>query len=560
LLAAAHLRFFALARNSRFHPDEALFATFARQAAVNGDWLLLGPLDKPPLSIYANALAMIFVGNTQFSNGVLNLEPRRGEFAARLPGTFASILLVATVYALAQRLYRGVFARGSSSPLNPRSIARRGDFQTPIEPAAPSLHLHFLDRRPGGEDTAIVAMLLTALSPYAVAFSATAFTDGLMLLCIILALGAAGRGRWFWSGVWLALGYASKQQALLYLPLLAVIAWRVTLHPRRSAFRRFRDGLRFSLPLIVCLIALTLWDAARSQPAGLWALAVANNDPARFVYADELIPRLLGWLAFGQVIAGHAWLTAGLMLLAVATFVYRLVNPKRRAGLSVDAALWLYLAGYGLLHWLVAFNIYDRYLLLVLPIILLLMARGLVWAWGNLTQRHRDAETQSDFRILVTLLLCGFALCLVLLPAAWDASADRSSVGADRGKHSGIDALADYLNAKTLGAIVYDHWLGWELGYYMGIWTDKRRVYYPTPHALATDARLQADPAPRYFVAPLGQPVTDWLDALRGVGFKVTLDYCQQGFKSYRLIPPQAAAAVSNAGSSWPGPNAPCVN
>ena len=98
--------------------------------------------------------------------------------------------------------------------------------------------------------------------------------------------------------------------------------------------------------------------------------------------------------------------------------------------------------------------------------------------------------------------------------------------------------LADYLNAQTLGAVVYDHWLGWELGYYMGQWTDKRRVYYPTPEALVADALKLDDPAPRYFVAPTREPVSPWLDALRAAGFAVEQVYLRQSFVVYRLIPP----------------------
>ena len=58
LLVGTGLRFHGLARDARFHPDEALYNTFARDAAVYGDWLFARPLDKPPLMLYANALSM----------------------------------------------------------------------------------------------------------------------------------------------------------------------------------------------------------------------------------------------------------------------------------------------------------------------------------------------------------------------------------------------------------------------------------------------------------------------------------------------------------------------
>ena len=105
ILAGAAIQFHALVQDVRFYPDEALFSTFARNAALNGDWLLHGSLDKTPLSIYASALSMHFVA-ASVQNGVLDFDPRLGEFAARLPGALASIVLTAIVYVLAQRLYR----------------------------------------------------------------------------------------------------------------------------------------------------------------------------------------------------------------------------------------------------------------------------------------------------------------------------------------------------------------------------------------------------------------------------------------------------------------------
>jgi hypothetical protein len=72
----------------------------------------------------------------------------------------------------------------------------------------------------------------------------------------------------------------------------------------------------------------------------------------------------------------------------------------------------------------------------------------------------------------------------------------------------------------------------------MGTWSDKRRVYYPTPEALATDALLQADRAPRYFVVPDGVDANLWLNALRDAHFKVTQTYHRMPFAVYELERP----------------------
>lgn len=497
---AAAFRFHALTQDSRFHPDEALFSTFARSAAVNGDWLLHGPLDKTPLSIYASAFSMMLFGVRPLSNGVLDLDIHVGEFAARVPGTLASILLVAVMYRLTRSLYR-----------------RNGHF------------------------VSLATMFLMTVSPFAIAFSATVFTDGPMLLFMVLALTMVARGRWGWSGLFLALGFASKQQALYYVPIIVAVGWAVDDGGCRSMARHapILKVARLALPTIITIALLLAWDTMRDQPGGMWGLAAANNNPGRLIRSNEIVPRLLEWGDYGQVLAGPGWLTAALALVGIAGLGWRVVCQPRCRATLIDAVLATYLLTYMLAHWLVAFNTYDRYLLPILPLALLLMARSVVWL--------KD-PTQRFMLFSAPPRLCLSALCFVLLAfSALDASEGRIHVGGDQGEHTGIDDLADYLNSQALGAIIYDHWLGWELGYYMGPWSDKRRVYYPTPDALAADALLQPDPAPRYFPAPADQPIGPWLNALRKVGFTVSLVYGTPQFVVYEVLPPTAPAEERGA-------------
>jgi hypothetical protein len=525
LLLGAWLRFHALAQAARFHPDEALFATFARNAAVQGDWLLHGPLDKPPLTIYANALAMTFFGVTTLPDGVLTLDVQRGEFAARVPGVFASILLMAVMYALAKTLYAGKRTRYIVSLPAP-----------------------------------LIALLFLALSPFALAFSATAFTDGLMLLCVTLALWMGSRGRWLWAGLWLAIGFGCKQQALFYVPLVLGMGWAMKPHSKpeaellRSHSQKFEPickrlvlaftpplctrrggwGGRFEfthilfqlfVPIVLGIILLVAWDAARGQETSLWALAIANNEPGRLELAADLLPRLSEWLGYAQYFVGYGWLTGILMMLGLGAVVLRFIGERQLAATRADGVMTLYVVAYLLLHAL-AFNLYDRYLLFALPPVVLLLARGVDY----LTQRCKGAKAQGILILSVFVVLS--------LPAALAATAGQIPVGSDQGKHAGIDELGDYLNRKPLGTIIYDHWLGWELGYYIGAWSDKRRVYYPSPQVLVADALLQPDPAPRYLVIPDWVDGALWLTNLESAGFGVSIDYQQSQFSVYQLLPP----------------------
>jgi len=497
---------------------------------------------------------MMLVGVTTLPDGVLTLDVRVGEFAARLPNMLVGIVHIAVLYALARRL---------PSPPNPLFLRARGKKH---------------EFRHHGEIKWLptVVMGLAAVSPYLVAFSGTAFTDGLMLLCVTLALLMASRGGWFAAGLWLILGFWCKQQALLYLPLVVgvgisspprplSIAWRGGINQmlKPSGYGEIKptngagnvpqipiglstkganepfaptclwkfpfDLLKFVLPMVLGFGLLVMWDSGRGQETSLWALAVANNDPGRLARGDELLPRLVGWGFYGQYLFGVWWMTAILSVMGAVSAVVR-----RH---WVDGVLLGYVVVYLVGHWLVAINIYDRYLLLLLPPMLLLVARGLASLGEKIYAKG------------LVYLLMG----LVLLFPAMEAVDGRMPIGGDRGEHAGIDELGRFLESKPVATIIYDRWLGWELRYYLGAWPDERVVYYPTAEALAADAILQRDFAPRYFVAPINRPYHRWINLLDYAGFEIRLVYDQKPFVVYELIPPTWIGCASNAGSFWRG-------
>ncbi|MBN8593039.1 MAG: DUF2029 domain-containing protein [Anaerolineae bacterium] len=517
LLLAAGLRFHALGQDARFHQDEALFASFARRAAVQGDWLLTGALDKTPLSIYLQAISFSAVGVTPLPDGVLTLGVHQGEFAARLPAIFASILLVAVISRVARGQGSGVRGKPQAAIRNP-----------------------------------LVALFIAACSPLLIAFSPTAFTDMPFLLLLTVSLWLTLRGKPLWAGVWLALAFAAKQQAVLYVPLLIAISYQrlaisqkakgertaadaINRVPTGESSSIVRHGLLLVLPLALMLLLLLGWDALRNSPPGLFALATANNAPDRFPRPDELLPRLQTWWAYADMLIGWPFvLVAGFILIWLVTL--------RRTVTRVDGVLAGYTALYLLAHWLLPFNTYDRYLLPLVPLVISLLARSVqeigkayaVLIYSGRIYGRRRPNPPLRPHLATTYVLIG----LTLLPAAWSAARLHVAVGGDRGQLAGIDALADWLEAKPLGTIIYDRWLGWGLEYYRGSWSDKRMVYYPTPGELARGAAAQPDPAPRYFPMPVEVSAEGWLQALREAGFSINRAYESARFIVYELIPP----------------------
>ncbi len=473
LLLAALFSGAALHHAARWHPDEAFYMTFARNAAVRGDWLLTSePVDKPPLSFYTNALALALFAVDADADGVLYLNVHKGEFVGRLPTLWMSVLLVATGMALARTLYR--------------------------------------ERRV----TWLVGVLL-ALSPLRIAFAATAFTDPPMLLLATLSLWMAARGRWFWAGVWFIASIAAKPQSAFYLPLLVLWIILHTVQVQRGASPRlsFNSGvaitpiIRFCMPIAAGAVLLLLWDVAREAQGAVnvWVMGRANYTPLQITPFSAFADRLTALWATVRHLFGDALLTV--LLLGVG-----LLSGWR----SRLFAFWL--LGFLGLHLLLTLNLFDRNLLVLLPPAALLVASGL----AHIIRSH----------------FLPVALALLMLPFAWQAAAGGYELGGDRGLHHGIDRLAAYLNEKPVATVIYDRWLDWELDYYMGAWTDKRRVYYPTPQELAAGALALDEIGTRYFVVPSRVDYAPWLSALRSAGFAVQLDATVGAFRVYALVPP----------------------
>jgi hypothetical protein len=526
ILLGTWLRFHALAQDRRFHPDEALFSTFARAAAINGDWMLPGALDKTPLAIYANALSQAFIGDS--------------EFAARLPGVFASILLIPVMGALA------CVSPSIEMPGYRKSNPLKG-FKANHKRLFSGLDLSLVEGfEPSAEAaTALFAMLITALSPFAIAFSATAFTDGMMLLFMTLALWLVAAGRWGWSGFALALGFACKQQALFYLPLVLVVGI-VRAHgcgPLQKCIARFILAFGFGV------IAILIWDAVRGETS-IFMLAAVNNDPWRLIRANEILPRLITWLSEAQRLTGESWLTAILIVIALVIVAVRVVQQPRHRAVLIDMILLIFILAYMLLHWVVAFNTYDRYLLPIMPPLILLIARGIEAVILVINRKIAQIRHWDTARCATTHHLALILLFAILLTPAIAASEGRTTINDEYRQYEGIDELAAYLNSKPVATVIYDRWLGWELAYYMGQWTDKRRVYYPTPDELVRGALALHETGPRYLPAPAQQPMTPWLEALREAGFKVARIDDTSKFVVYEIIP---VGGVSSVESSSPG-------
>ena len=163
-----------------------------------------------------------------------------------------------------------------------------------------------------------------------------------------------------------------------------------------------------------------------------------------------------------------------------------LVRERRGA----DWILASVAAGWIVLHVVLIFPAWDRYMLPLTPLCALLIAAALVWLYDCLPGGS------------VKLGMLALAALLLALPAR-AALADQIQVGRDFNQHAGVEQVGQWFwQIDTTAAILYDHDLSWELDYYtFGRGLDRR--WFTDGAQLAQDAAHM--PLARRFVV-----VAEW--------------------------------------------------
>ncbi len=410
LFLATALRLSVLS-GERFHPDEALYATWARLIATGQDvWLKNSVVDKPPLFIYA--LALLF--------GTLGAS----EEIARLPNLIASLCTIVLTYGIARELYRE-------------------------------------------QAVALWAALILSLSPLALLFAPTAFTDPMMLCWLLASVWLSLRGKHGLGGFAYGLSLATKQDALLFAPLIAlqIVDCRLRIGKRdlKCAVARL---WRFLVGLSVPLALVVLWTAWRAEPDFL-RVSLAHYGGFGFAAPEQYAARVTRWLQLTTALSS-AWLLA-LMSVCAPLIIWRMRSP-------VDAILWTLALYWSVLHVAGSFPVWDRYLLPLAPVIALLLARTLVVCLDSIRSHGFQAATAA------------FVFLLLVQPAR--AAIDNEiHVARDFQLHAGLDQVGQFFwQIDTTATVVYMHELSWELDYYtFGIDLDRRWV--AEPEELAADAR-----------------------------------------------------------------------
>ncbi|MGD9146956.1 MAG: glycosyltransferase family 39 protein [Anaerolineae bacterium] len=495
----------ALWGQNRFLEDEALYAYWGLQIASGADPMLdEEPVDKPPLHPYLLALSFLLSAPPSAS-GVSGGH----ETAARLPSLLASMASIGLVYALGVALYD--------------------------------------DRRVG-----LLAALLVALSPFDLLFASTAFTDPLMTALVLGALLAAAVDRPGAAGLLIGLAVATKQQGVFFLPLVVAVGI-LTPRPTQVASQNpgRREGswagralgwlkrlwaqrwLRFSLGFGSIVAGVLWWDTARLQRPGFLEQSFISYGGLGPAQPGSLAERAVEWLHLAGAF-WSPWLIA-LLSLALACWLVGGLKGWWLGWNKLDLALALYLVAYLLLHWLVGFQVWDRYLLGLVPLVALLAARALVVLGAAIP----STWGQRVYVVAVSLLLVASLSGPVVR-----AVRSELPVGGDHGAYDGIDHLATYMRTQAPpGSVLYHYWLGYHYRFYLYD-AAQRLHWYPDLEDLARDAHVYRR-EPRYIALPSFRDTAPVEAALAEAGIRLEPVYetvrrdGSVSFRLYRLEGPE---------------------
>ncbi|MDW8268131.1 MAG: glycosyltransferase family 39 protein [Anaerolineae bacterium] len=453
LLTAFVLRVWSLDRFP-LREDEALYGYWARLIASGRDPMLERvAVDKPPFFLYSLAQVFTWFGPTVTVGRLLNVV--------------CSLVAVLALWVLARRVY---------------------------------------DR-----PTADLAGWLFVVSPFAVAFAPTLYTDPMMVAWLLLALAAATTAGRAWgipggllAGLGLGMAFATKQNALLLAPLvvgaLLIAAW----HRLPSRGRVYRIPLTLAAAgagFYYVWFKVWQWDGWRILPAEIpdfWQQAWNTYGGLSLLPWEAWPERVRAWVEVWRWLGGSLAGTLALVLL-VAVAVWADLRPGPAAPRQGDASsalprFWdaLFLS-YGLVylgvHVVFSFQPWDRYLLPLAPLLALLAARGVM-----VLRQMRTAWLRRPAPVLLAGLLVIGGL------RAADA---RIPVGGDHGGWSGIEQVAAYLQEVVPAerGVLYHRWEGWHWNWYL--WDGPHgRVYWADPAMLVADLAPNPTGYTRFVVFP----------------------------------------------------------
>jgi hypothetical protein len=193
-----------------------------------------------------------------------------------------------------------------------------------------------------------------------------------------------------------------------------------------------------------------------------------------------------------------------------------------------------FLLAYLCLHWIFSFQLWDRYILGLVPLLAVLCAQAI----ASLARIVPSATWRKRIVPALALVLV-FGLGQPVLASAHS----QIPVGGDHGAYDGIGELAAFLRTEAApGSVLYHHWLGYHYRFYL-YGASFRQHWYPDLADLVHDATVYRREF-RYVAFPSWQDSIPARTALRDAGidlvplFETKRRDGSVSFRLYRLAGP----------------------
>lgn len=464
--------------------DEAIYSVWALHAWSDDFWLLRTWPDKPPLFIWLLGGVFQLFGASQASARWLNVA--------------LSTLTIPVVAASASFLW--------------------------------------------GRRAALFAAVTMALNPFAISFAPTVYTDPLLVLAGCLAMHHALTRRPSWAGAWLGAAIMTKQQGVLYAPLVMGIAcWGAPISnggggdrppatdAPSSIGRRLSSVVYGLLPVFwglgLVVAPILLWDSRRWAAApSPWDLSIRNYGTLALLPVDQWWPRLQSWAGMVWHLT-TSWPVWGIVVVLAVLHPVLSQRDKRigkasipdpakpsidanRRSLAILLLFILWTIIFFAAHILTSVQVWDRYLLPVAPILAL--------TTGWLACRRLTGIAPALAAGVWVIWFC------MLAPPAITAARGELPIGGDHGAYAGLSEAMAWLQQEAPDdAVLYHRVLGWDFRFYLYDQLATGQVelrWFPSAVYLADNAS-KTPHRPRLLMEPDWAPLPDLSPMLAMRGF-----------------------------------------
>jgi len=307
------------------------------------------------------------------------------------------------------------------------------------------------------------------------------------------------------------LAFAAKQTALVWVSLVLGLGFAAPV-----PIRGLRPLARFAAGTALCAGLVCAWDAVRVTRGAesFWRVGTAAYGGLRFIWPHELWPRFTGWTAMARYLFVSP-IVNGVLVAGLPALVWPIVARHHRTRKALaDLLLVSFALAYLLLHWLLAFPVWDRYLLPLVSVLAVILGRILGLALSGVQCRLSPSVRR------LPAAACGLLLIVCLASPAFNAARSRYPIGSSNEACDGLSQVVSFLHELPEGAVVYQHWLGWQYAYYL-FDGPAYLAYWPTPAWLARDVKVFGATDPRYVTFPSWESSARVERALAGVGYEL---------------------------------------